>query len=171
MDASTTPAALVVDPDADHRAFVVNVVASAGFEVAEADSFALARRALIEHPPAVLITALKLAEYNGLHLVLRARGTGLKIDTLVIGDKTCADFRAEVQNAGAAFLVEWANTQELLAAVIRTLFRDDHTRPIEPPFERRVTERRAAHLGQVPDRRSYDRRRSMATLLSRLHSA
>jgi len=161
----------VVDSDAERRASVVKIIASGGFQVTEAETFAVARRALAAQPPAVLIAALKLGEYNGLHLVLRARAAPLRVDTLVIADETSADFRREVQNMGAAFVIEPVSAPELLAAVVRSLFRHDHTQPIEPPFERRLGERRAAHLEQLPERRFYDRRRSMATLLETLHSA
>jgi DNA-binding response OmpR family regulator len=170
MHALATPAALVVDSDAARRASVVKVLDSGGFRISEADSFAVARRALIDHPPAVLITALKLAEYNGLHLVLRARAAPLRIDTLVIADPGSAGFRTEVQQAGAAFVLEPVTEKELLAAVIRTLFRHDHTRAIEPPFERRLEDRRTAHLPPQAERRFYDRRRSVGTLLQTLHT-
>lgn len=170
MHASASPAALVVDSNAARRAFVVKVLASGGFEVTEAETFTEARRALLDHPPAILISALKLAEYNGLHLVLRARAAPLRIDTLVIADSESAGFRSDVQSAGAAFVLEPLDAHQLLAAVIRTLFRRDHTRPIEPPFERRVGERRTEHGTQLPERRFYDRRRGMPTLLQTLHT-
>src|SRR5215207_8625464 len=61
---------------------LVSWVEAAGYQVAAARSFKEGRIAL-EKMPAVLITELKLGEYNGLHLSLRARTAG--VPSVVIG--------------------------------------------------------------------------------------
>jgi hypothetical protein len=69
----------------------------AGYEVVTVSSFLAAKRWLDTGPDLVL-TEFKLAEYNGLHLALRAQAAG--IPTIVIGpedrvlERECAAFGA-----------------------------------------------------------------------------
>ena len=58
---------------------IVTMLDNRGFEVtvaAGAASFAMAKSRLYISPPAVLITNLRLGEFNGLHLALCARLSG-----------------------------------------------------------------------------------------------
>ena len=165
MSPHSPPSALVVEPDASRRLRTVAALTSAGFQVIAAAAFDVARRSIVEHPPAVLVTALKLGEYNGLHLVLRARAAAPRTATLVTTDETGGLFRKDAQQAGATFVQDPVTTTQLLAAVFRTMFRTDDSVVVEPPFERRKVERRNALLPHAPDRRLHDRRRNVETLL------
>ena len=165
MNASAAPVALVVEPNAANRLRTVTALASAGFHVTATEAFEAARQWIATSPPAVLVTALKLGEYNGLHLVLRARATSPRTVVLVLSDDGGADFKREAQHAGATFLVDPVTPSELVAALFRTIYRRDETVHIEPPFERRQTDRRKASAEHLPNRRAGERRRDIGTLL------
>src|SRR6188768_57822 len=121
---STAPSALVVDPNAFTRLRTVTALAGAGFHVISTDAFEAARHQIVGGPPSVLVTALKLEEYNGLHLVLRARATSSRTACLVTADED-ANFQNEAEQAGATYMVDPVSTGDLIAAVLRTLFRPD----------------------------------------------
>ena len=161
MNVPAGPVALIVEPDATARARTVDALTGAGFSVTATGEFAAARHSLAHRPPAVLIATLKLGEYNGLHLVLRARAHAPDTATLITVAAADAGFRKEVLNTGATFVVDPVTSQDLVAAVMRTLLRTDPTVPVEPPFERRIAERRRTDVGLVPNRRGIERRRTL----------
>jgi DNA-binding response OmpR family regulator len=159
------PSALVVEPDSAKRLRIVSTLTSAGFQVTATDTFEIARRRIVDSPPSVLITALKLSEYNGLHLVLRARAAAPRTATLVTSDEAGRAFQKDAQQTGATLVMEPIDDQQLLAAVLRTMFRHDESVFVEPPFERRVSDRRLTSGGHSPNRRLRERRRDLETLL------
>jgi len=162
---SHAPSALVVDPIAASRLRTVTALAGAGFHVISTDAFEAARHQIVVGPPAVLVTALKLLEYNGLHLVLRARAASPGTACLVTADER-TNFQNDAEQAGATYLVDPVNSAELMAAVFRTLFRSDGSARVSPPFERRRADRRrTSGADHVPDRRLQDRRRDPMTLM------
>ena len=61
-------------------------LSAAGFEVTLVDRFDAARARLMSDPPAVLLTAIKLGEFNGLHLVLAAKTADPRIAAIVTID-------------------------------------------------------------------------------------
>jgi DNA-binding response OmpR family regulator len=66
---------LVVDADSKALAETSAALADAGYLVIQASSFADARRRLVLTKPDVLITAVRLGGFNGLHLVISSRAT------------------------------------------------------------------------------------------------
>src|SRR3954471_22949847 len=67
--------ALVVKPAPADLIFTISTLSLGGFQVTVAEDFREARMLLDLRPPTVLVTETRLDEYNGLHLILRARGT------------------------------------------------------------------------------------------------
>jgi ActR/RegA family two-component response regulator len=65
-----TYTALVVDADRRALAEMTAVLADAGYLVSQAASFADARQRLVLSRPDVLVTAVRLGGFNGLHLVV-----------------------------------------------------------------------------------------------------
>ena len=61
---------------------LLNWLGDAGYELTIATTFA-AGKALIDRAPALIISELKLGEYNGLHLALKAGAVG--VPAIVIG--------------------------------------------------------------------------------------
>lgn len=163
---SRPPSALVVGLNAPERARAAQALSSAGFAVTTIDGFEGARAHLEEHRPAVLLTAVKLGGFNGLHLVLQARASDPSVAALVTIDEPDPVLEAEAARLGATFIVLPITDRELLAAVLRTSFRDRKDQsPLRPPFERRLLHRRVALVAYTPERRRHDRRRDLATLL------
>ena len=65
--------ALVVEPSVRDAVFWSTELTASGFRVTVASNFQEARVRLGVRPPSLLLTEVRLGDYNGLHLVLRAR--------------------------------------------------------------------------------------------------
>ena len=152
--------ALVVEPSVAETLFLVSSLSELGFQVNVSDNFRDARARLMSGP-ALLVTELRLGEYNGLHLVFRAKSIRSDMAAIIrtqIGDPL---LQLEAERMGATFVLKTTSPGEFRAAVSRTLMRrTDSFEPIRPPFERRHRERRAAHgmLEHMPERRVTERR-------------
>jgi len=155
--------ALVVDPLSSSRIATGTALVAAGFHVTVADSFAAAKERMAARPPAVLIADICLAEYNGLHLVIRGMANDPKLTAVVICDRDDPVLRESAEKLGATYVVKPQTSDELIAAVMRTLFRQQNDPPLRSPFERRHAERRAAiEVSTLPvDRRLQDRRQGL----------
>jgi DNA-binding NtrC family response regulator len=93
---AATALARIVEPDAGHHTCS---------EVALCADFSTARARLRAAPPELLITALRLREYNGLNLVYLAAGAGLPTRSIVYTESTDAGMAKEVRAAGAFYEV------------------------------------------------------------------
>jgi hypothetical protein len=127
--------ALIVDPNlafADTLAKEIQDFA----EVTTCSGFARARTQLRGLEPALLITALALREYNGLHLVYLADAAGLPTRSLVYSDQLDIGLATEVQAAGAFFELQHRLSTALPPFTMATAL---------PPADRRAVIR--------PDRR------------------
>ena len=162
-------AILIVDPDLDQGYCVATPLASMGMKVTVSRAFLEAKSLLGSGEYALLVSALHLREYNGLHLVVRARGTGAGIRAIVTELVRDPVLQTEAERLGATYLVTPIPLTEFLAAVSRTLARaeDDTSPPITGPFERRWIDRRLATAAPaLPfDRRKGDRRKGFAGLI------
>src|ERR1041384_7998710 len=94
---------------------------SAGFRVTCAASFDEAKRLIRDDPPDVLVTELKLGQYNGLHLVLRSRADHPGMRVIVTSHSGDSALAAEAAGQKATFLVRPVADTELLNAVNRVL--------------------------------------------------
>src|SRR5262245_44997835 len=63
---------LVVEPPLSDAIAVASTLTKHHFKVTLAETFVKAKERIGSRPPDVLITDIRLGEYNGLHLVLRA---------------------------------------------------------------------------------------------------
>ena len=157
--------AIVVEPALADIWFAVSGLADGGFHITVAESFVEAKTLIDKQPPAVLITEIRLREYNGLHLVLR--GKAARPDMAAIVVTTVADpvLQAEAERMKATFILKPTTKQEFLAAVYRTLFRAARgSAPIRPRFERRIAERRVPSRVMLDaERRVAERRRTYGT--------
>lgn len=130
-----------------------------GFDVIEAGSFNEAKRSLVGGSPALLISSLRLAAFNGLHLVHLARLARPQLHAIIISAGADAMLQSEAEQAGASLLLEPVPPSMLLSLIFQML-RDD-TGSVEPAagFERRHSERRRTIDSDfVADRRVADRR-------------
>jgi CheY-like chemotaxis protein len=86
---------------------------SAGYELAIVTTFAAAK-ALLETEPALVIAEVKLAEYNGLHLALKARAAG--IPAIVIGPRDVV-LRKDAEALGASYVTSVLRRRQMLDLV------------------------------------------------------
>jgi DNA-binding response OmpR family regulator len=160
----TRRSALVVEPAAADRRLIASTLAESNFRVTVAEQFADAKNLLWTRPPDVLITNVRLGEYNGLHLVLHGKTARPGLVALVLSEVRDVVLQADAAHFGATFVLKPLSVKELRAALMRSLFRRGDTDwPMNPPFERRIGERRGVTggVGFSPNRRVVDRRRSV----------
>jgi CheY-like chemotaxis protein len=101
----------------------------AGYDLEVVTTFS-AGKAHLRTSPDMLITELKLREYNGLHLALRARRDG--IPTAVIGASDPC-FEEDAQQLGARYVIgDFVERRELLLLVER-LLSTATTREVDEP--------------------------------------
>lgn len=104
---------LVVAPTSPLAASLVEWVTEAGHEVILVTSF-LAGKARLELAPSVLIAEVRLGDYNGLHLALRAKSSS--IPSLVIGNPDPV-LEREAERLGVAYLTHELSRSALLNAL------------------------------------------------------
>ena len=136
---------LLVDSD------VTAAVASArglgrAVDVAVCSDFSTARARLHTEPPRLLVTALRLCEYNGLQLVYLAAKAGLPTRSIVHTETDNFWQASEIQRAGAFYEVRWRLSVTLPAYV----------RAVLPPHDRRDITRRDRRRASRGGRRVTD---------------
>ncbi len=162
--------ALVVSGSLANAQQIVPVLSEWHFQVTVAETFEDAKARLAENPPALLLTDLRLREYNGLQLVLRGKSRRPTMGAIVFSNIPDPALRADAEALGATFVVKPIDSRDLIAAALRTLLRaasgDDTAEPIRPPFERRTHDRRVLQHPTPDERRRAERRRDPATLMT-----
>jgi DNA-binding response OmpR family regulator len=112
---------LVVDVDAQTLAETSGVLADAGYLVIQSSSFADARQRLALTKPDVLMTAVRLGGFNGLHLVISCRATlpgTVAILTHAVHD---AALQADASEHQAVYLVkpiDWSLCLDVLSSLL-----------------------------------------------------
>src|SRR5256885_1012905 len=101
---------IVEDHDATRQGLLV-LLRNAGYKVEAAATFAEARRALVEHPPDLLITDLRLGEYNGLQLVA---AVPLGTPSIVVTGFPDAVLGADALKLGAHYITKPIDAQALM---------------------------------------------------------
>ena len=106
---AATALARIVEPDSGHHT---------GSEVALCADFWTARARLRAAPPELLITALRLREYNGLNLVYLAAGAGLPTRSIVYTEANDAGMAREIRAAGAFYDMLDADKRRAIEIVV-----------------------------------------------------
>jgi DNA-binding NtrC family response regulator len=161
--------ALVVEPTLSEALTIIATLTACRFQVTIAETFAKAKERITARPPEVLVTEVRLAEYNGLHLVLRGRSARNDLAAIVIDDTPDPVLQANADAMGATFMVKPITDKELSAAVFRTLFLRSNAgstnQTLRAPFERRIADRRSIGQAAQPEQRTAERRRDLPSLL------
>jgi DNA-binding response OmpR family regulator len=108
---------LIVEPDAATRAGFVQALTLGGFDIVEAITFHEARQTLQDQRPGVLVTEIRLSEFNGLQLILTNRHP---IPSVLVA-RADPVLQAEARRLGAAYLTKPVSQADLLAAIERQL--------------------------------------------------
>ena len=118
--------ALIVRPGCndDHLAAVLE---SVGYVVIQADSFFVARARLTEDVQ-LLITDLRLGEYNGLHLALVAKQQHPKVLAIVAAETADDVLQREARSMDATYIVRPEREQDLAQVVVELV----RSRPSPP---------------------------------------
>ena len=129
----TPDTVLVVDANPGALRGAATVLTDAGYLVMQAASFAEARRRLAIARPDVLITAVRLGGYNGLHLVIGSQLALPGLVTIVTHAVPDPLLQAEAAVYNAAFLVQPVAWQLFLGMLGRLLeARGERPKPTRP---------------------------------------
>jgi len=131
---------LLVDPCAASLAAAERALVSAGYRAATVTTFDQALRQVALDCPDLLVTAIRLAAFNGLHLVIRLRVDHADLPVIVTGHIT--DFTNDAARYGARFLQSPLDPAALVQSVEQMLAGRE---PLDPNSDRRWP-RRAAGL-------------------------
>lgn len=112
---------MFIGPDGEDRPEMVEALRGLGFTFAIAEDFHEAKRVLGSQPPDLLVTHVRLGEYNGLQLVLRGKMTRPEMAAIVVTD--CADpvLARDVAEMNATLVLSTAGRQEWVAAARRVI--------------------------------------------------
>ena len=117
---------LVVHPDPAALAEQLVCFQHAGCVAAGTTSFADARALVAAFRPDVLVTSVRIGEYNGIHLAILARMTH-GAPTIVIGDDDPV-LEREAEQAGAQYVITPSDPSDLIAVVRRAAGSDSPPR-------------------------------------------
>jgi DNA-binding NtrC family response regulator len=112
---------VVVDAGSGVLAGAIVELQRAGYEVSAATTFDEGKRLLETTHPDLLITAVRLGAFNGLHLVVKGRAQHANMAAIVIGDAADEGLQGEAASLGAAFAVRPLPQDGLLSVVASAL--------------------------------------------------
>jgi len=117
---------LVVDPDVAGRSAIVDVLRRSHYRTLEADGFPPAVLLLKSAKPNLLITAIRLGAFNGIHLIMRALADDARVSAIAIDDAHDAVQEREARQAGAVrYFTRSVGSDKLLRGVADALARLD----------------------------------------------
>ncbi len=123
MTTEQPPTVLVVDSDLLALALTVGVLRQAGYVCTSATSFADARARLADTSPDLLITAVRLGAFNGLHLVLGRFLSDRSRRAIVTDVAHDPVLERETRRVGAVYVVTPVSPRDLLTLVADQLRR------------------------------------------------
>jgi DNA-binding response OmpR family regulator len=113
---------LVVDDEEDWLTAAVELLRRAGYAVRGATSFKAAQQVLESFEPDLLITDVRLREYNGLYLLVRYHGDHPRMACLVVSGFDDPVLARDARQQGAFdFLVKPINPEDLLSKAAEAL--------------------------------------------------
>lgn len=141
---------LVVHHDPGALARLASVLTSGGYQVSIASSFAEASDILTTRSPALLITAIRLGPFNGLHLVIRGQARRPEMGAIIIDTSWDSGLETEARNCGAFYLVEPLDTASLLERVAQALMAGERrTRAVRRWPRKRLAQGLTATVGAL----------------------
>ena len=129
---------LLVETDRAAASVADSALTNAGHRVAWVDSFADAIRQTTVDCPDLMITALRLGPFNGLHLVLRCRASDPDMPAIIVSDPR--DLTEDISRYGARALPKPIEPNTLLSLVSEMLA---GRIPHDPTSSRRWPRKRA----------------------------
>ena len=114
---------MVVDDDLQILGLVEHWLAKAGYEVVTSSHFEDARKYLAAHHVDALITDLRLGEYNGLQLALRASQMEPKAAVLVMSAFDDVVSRRDAASCGGRFMLKPIERESMLTELADALLK------------------------------------------------
>jgi DNA-binding response OmpR family regulator len=124
---------LVVDANATSRAAVERLLGASGHFVTYLADFEEAKQRLQYALPDLLIAAVKLGSFNGLHLALRAHSADPSAAAIVVHTEFDPVLANEARNVGATFVTTPVDEKEFLGLVERLLAQTTQRRSAAVP--------------------------------------
>jgi len=131
---------LLVEPDEVAGSEVVGILTDAGHRVAWVDTFADALSLSAADAPDMMIAALRLGAYNGLHLLMQVRARDPNFRVVIVCDDS--DFTTDISRFGARHVPKPIDPQVLTTVVSESI---QGCRPHDPTGAR-VWPRKPAQL-------------------------
>ena len=153
--------ALVVDSDFGNVHTLAQALRQEGFDVFEATSFQEGKFLWSTQAPDILIVDIRLGQFNGLQLLMRARSDRPDIQAIITSPFADPVLEAETRRFGGMFLIKPIDPRHVIDAVRAIDAPAGVPAPVTPPYllERRRRDRRVrATANFYPDRRVTDRR-------------
>ena len=108
---------LVVDCDRAASVVTTQLLSAAGYTPEAAHSFDQALRQIARRCPDLLITPVRLGQFNGLHLALHCRAQYPQLPIVVTADKDDASLAKEAQQYGVRFVERTTEPQLFLTLI------------------------------------------------------
>ena len=113
---------LLVEPDPVVGVHLTAALQHSGFDVLYVRGFEDALKLVREKTNALLITAVRLGPYNGLHLIMRARGEQPRLPAIITSPAPDPLFEADAASLDVAYLARpGSDPVQLLEVVSRLL--------------------------------------------------
>jgi DNA-binding response OmpR family regulator len=117
-----TETLLIVEPDFPSSCSMVESLTPGRYRTLTAPEFGIGMQLLQSERPHLLITVVRLGQFNGLHLVVLGRASDPRLAAIVIDDRKDSVLEREAKQAGAtAYLVKPVAAPELLRRVAEAL--------------------------------------------------
>ena len=105
---------LLVDDDGSLLRLVSQWLTHGGFSVVACDTFEAAKKQLVQSPPDILLTDLRLGAFNGLQLVILAKEQHPQTVSIVMSAFDDPTLREEAERCGAQYLLKPFTSQAVL---------------------------------------------------------
>jgi hypothetical protein len=116
------PTVLLVDTDSTECAAYAAALTAVTERVYTAPTFLLAKSALLEARPAVLVTQVRLSEFNGIHLALWGRGRLPSLRAVIVGQSD-PNLETEARTSGF-FYLRYNDEQAIVQATLEAIARE-----------------------------------------------
>ena len=112
---------LIVEPDFDQGVTLRDALLADGYAVEVVQTFQSAVQTLTTGSIDVLVTALRLAAFNGLHLIIRTRTLHPRVRAIVVG--LAKDLSTDITRLGVPFLLKPVGGTTITTAVSQEMGR------------------------------------------------
>ena len=109
--------ALVIDDDAQVLSLTEDWLRAAGYDVITAGTFEDGLLAIRRHAPSIVVSDVRLGEFNGLHLGIMAQSLAPDVRLVFVSGWDDPVLRRDAASLGGAYLQKPLRANDLLSAV------------------------------------------------------